>query len=174
MANPNDIFTCKVVDELKMLAHSQRENQQFEVLQYSFQRQTGPLHWRSEGRDENVSRNDASTTYRMIMSFNIGLYSIDFGLPVSFPTLNFIRLVCKSIWSASQLSGKVERKTFSVCRGRPLRDTCCGLLRDLVDYRSRAKGGALVRYLQTSISDGARHEDCTSFSYYRCQLETCK
>jgi hypothetical protein len=110
VTNSDDIFTCKVVDELERSALSQKENQQFEALQYSFRRQTGPLHCRLEGIDENLSRNDASTTYGMIMSFSIGSYSIDMGLPVSFLTLTFILLVCKSIWSASQLSGEVGEK----------------------------------------------------------------
>ena len=110
MANSDDIFTCKVVDELERSAHTQKENRQPEVLQYSFRRQTGPLHCRLEESNEDLSRNDASTTYGIIMSFSIGLYSIDLGLPVSFLTRSFIILVCKIIWSAFQLSAKVGEK----------------------------------------------------------------
>ena len=128
MANSDDIFTCKVVDELERSAHTQKEDQQFEVLQYSFRRQIGPLHCRLEESNEDLSRNDASTTYGIIMSFSIGLYSIDLGLPVSFLTMSFILLVCKIIWSASLLSGEVgEKNVFYAERAagwRRSRDTC--------------------------------------------------
>ena len=60
--------------------------------------------------NEVLSRNDASTAYGMIMSFSIGLYSIDLGLPLSFLALTFILLVCMSSWSAFQLSGEVGEK----------------------------------------------------------------
>ena len=46
------------------------------------------------------------------MSFSIGLYSIDLGLPVSFLAMSFIILVCKIIWSAPQLSGEVGEKNI--------------------------------------------------------------
>ena len=93
MTNSDDIFTCKVVDGLE---------------------RSGPLQCRLEGRNEDLSRNDAGSTDGMIMSFSIRLYSID--LPVS---LTFILLVCRSIWSASQLSGGVgEKNVFYTQSGR--------------------------------------------------------
>ena len=53
------------------------------------------------------------------MSFSIGLYSVDLGLPVSFLAMSFILLVCKIIWSASQLSGEVgEKNVFYAERGQ--------------------------------------------------------
>ena len=73
-----------VSKEAKILSGGFLRKRGFSIV---LSRQMGPLHWRLEGRDEDLSRNDAS----------IGFYSIDFGLPVSFPTLNFILLVCKSI-----------------------------------------------------------------------------
>ena len=116
MTNLGGTFTCKVVDELKRSAHWQKENQQFEALQYFFRRQTGPLRCRLEGRSEDLSCNDANTTYGMIMSFSIGLYCIDLGLPVSFLALTFILLVCMSSWSVFQLSGEVGEKNVFYTR----------------------------------------------------------
>ena len=119
VANLGDILTCIAVDELERSAHTQKEDQQFETLQYSSRRQTDPLHCRLEGYNEDLSRSDASTTYGIIMSFSIGLYSVDLGLPVSFLAMSFILLVCKIIWSASLLSGEVgEKNVFYAERGQ--------------------------------------------------------
>ena len=153
-------------------AHWQKDNQQFEALQYFFRRQTGPLHCRIEGRNEVLSRNDARTTYGMIMSFSIGLYPIDLGLPVSFLALTFILIVCKRSWSESRLGGEVgEKNVFLTRRESGKVEAIEGhLLRSLARSRrlpiTCQKWGDCTLSSNFDLMRWAWHEDCTSFSFF--------